>query len=212
MEKDNNVSSFFLVRDLMQGQLEWVMMDDTCLVAAQKMLQRKVGALPVRDNKTGLLSGIVTDRDIVLRVLARNRDTHSTPVSLAVSVAPLALVFDDESLTRAEEIMIQREVRRLLVQKRSAPSEVIGILSVDDIARAGLARQAGEVMRSTAADHPHSMTTGRPIELAPVGVADVTETAKDRKDVSLYSVSDVIVRRVEWIDVNDNSARLQRRC
>src|SRR5262249_1868517 len=76
-----NTPSTATVLDVMSLDLDWINHDDTCLTAAQRMTQRNIGLLPVKDSQTGLLRGVVTDRDLVIRVLARWLDPATTLVT-----------------------------------------------------------------------------------------------------------------------------------
>jgi CBS domain-containing protein len=68
------------VRDAMTANPRTVLLDASAFEAAKAMEEEDVGSIPVVDSD-GILAGMVTDRDITLRVVAARRDPDSTPVS-----------------------------------------------------------------------------------------------------------------------------------
>jgi CBS domain-containing protein len=190
-----NETSPFTVADVMSTDVEWINDNDSCLQAAEKMIKRNVGALPVKYSVTGQLTGIITDRDLVRRVLAFGYDPAGYLVSAAMSW-PVFAVYHDANLVHAERLMIQHQVRRLLVQRRS-DSVIIGIISVDDIARRASELRAGEVIRGTA---PVAVPESR-AQPAVTATTSVGAGLELRSDVSFssYRVSDVMRRNFEWI-------------
>jgi CBS domain-containing protein len=108
--------------------------------AARLMAEEGVGPLPVVDEDR--LVGIVTDRDLVLRVLAEDRDPDSTTVSEVASEEPVTVQPDDD-IDRALQLMAQHQVRRLPVIEAG---RLVGIVTQADIAREAPADQTGEVV------------------------------------------------------------------
>jgi CBS domain-containing protein len=111
--------------------------------AAAMMKSEDVGALPVvRD---GQLVGIVTDRDLVLRVLAGRKDPRVVTVGEICTSSPVS-VTPDMRLSEARDLMAEHKVRRLPVLKGEA---VVGILSFGDVAWADAStREVGEAARA----------------------------------------------------------------
>jgi CBS domain-containing protein len=102
----------------------------TQVVEAAQLLQREdIGSVPVVDD--GRLVGILTDRDIALRVIAEDRSTTGLTVG-EIASRDLATVEPGESLDRALHLMAQRQVRRLPVIERD---RLVGIVAQADIAR-----------------------------------------------------------------------------
>ena len=83
---------------------------------AQRMRDERVGFLPVVDSK-GLAVGVVTDRDLTLRVLAE-RLRPSTPVRAVMTCAPLLTCLPDEPLSVVERRMAEAKESRALVVDR----------------------------------------------------------------------------------------------
>jgi len=97
--------------------------------AAQRMGTRNVGTLLVL-NESGRPVGILTDRDVAVRVAGRGRDPYTTCVG-DVMTADLETVSEDLPIEDALRRMRSRGVRRLPVTNRRG--ECIGVISLDDI-------------------------------------------------------------------------------
>lgn len=119
-----------MVRDVMTRDPEVVSPDAKIAEVARKMRDLDVGALPVCDGER--LLGMVTDRDISVRVTAEGKDPNETPVRQAMS-AELTWVFEDETARSAATIMSQRQIRRLPVMDRD--DKLVGIVALGDVAR-----------------------------------------------------------------------------
>src|SRR5215207_7272552 len=104
--------------------------------AAKVMAQEDVGPVPIVED--GRLVGIVTDRDIVVRVVAQGRDPNATTVR-EIASTELVTVSPDDALNRLAE----RQVRRLPVVEGD---RLVGIVAQADIARLGEDKKTGEVV------------------------------------------------------------------
>lgn len=118
-----------LVREAMTYRAETVGPEETLEAAARKMRDVGVGALAVCEE--GRASGILTDRDIVVRCIAAGRNPAVTEVRSAMT-AQLIECYEDEDLGAAATRMEKGAVRRLVVL--DAAGTLVGMLSVDDIA------------------------------------------------------------------------------
>ena len=98
----------------------------TVLEAARIMKESGRGSLLVLDGK--ITTGIITERDLVTRVMA-NDMRHTTPVSEIMS-SPLVTVGADTTLKQAARIMSERGIRRLPVTEGG---EVVGIVPASDV-------------------------------------------------------------------------------
>ena len=96
--------------------------------AARVMKDRDIGDVIVRDD--GHVCGIVTDRDIVVRVLAEGRDPESTKVGEVCSDQPVTLP-PDADVSEAVKVMREKALRRLPVTQDGKP---VGIVSLGDLA------------------------------------------------------------------------------
>lgn len=97
--------------------------------AAMAMRKLDVGSLPVV--KDGRLEGILTDRDIVVRAVAENRDLTTALVDDVMSHDPVT-VREDDDVQAAARLMADRQVRRLPVLDRDG--KLTGILAMADLA------------------------------------------------------------------------------
>lgn len=118
------------IADICSQRVVCVGPDASISEAAQLMHHQDVGALVVtRDGKREPV-GIVTDRDIVTRIVVSGKDPRDAPVSGAMSGA-LATCRGNHDLLDVMEMMRQRGIRRVPVV--DAQSELIGIVTTDDI-------------------------------------------------------------------------------
>ena len=101
----------------------------------------------VSEQLQGKICGVVTDRDLVTRVLGQWLDASITPVEAVMTPPPIAAVFADTNLCDAERVMLANKVRRLLVRQSETDSSIVGVLSIDDFAMTGSIQRAGEVQR-----------------------------------------------------------------
>jgi CBS domain-containing protein len=92
------------------------------------MKRRGIGTVLVLTD--GKLSGLVTDRDITVRVLAENRDPRTTRIGDICSGEPVVLGPDDD-LSEASRLIRDHAVRRIPVLRDGTP---VGVVSVGDLA------------------------------------------------------------------------------
>jgi len=128
------------VRNAMSPSPTTVKAADDIVEAARLMASHDVGSLPVVDGEN--LVGIVTDRDLVLQVLAKDLDPHKTTVSSVCSEDPVA-VGPEHSLDEALELMAREQVRRLPVVD---DGRLVGILAQADVSRAANPEEAGRML------------------------------------------------------------------
>ena len=117
--------------EVMQTHLEVISADATIREAAERMQDRNVGALPVRVGDQ--LAGIVTDRDIVVRSVARGDDPDEVFVS-SVMTKDTAWGYVDDTVEEAASIMGKHQIQRLLVLDRN--EKLVGIVTLADLSRA----------------------------------------------------------------------------
>ncbi len=110
---------------------------------ARLMIENDCGQIPVVDTQ-GALVGVVTDRDIAVRIVAEGRDTMGATASDAMSV-PVQSVREDSSLKDATALMEAAKIRRVPVV--DAKGKLTGIVSVADIALAGKDVQTAKVVK-----------------------------------------------------------------
>lgn len=103
--------------------------DESVWQAAERMHQRAVGTLVVTDDDKKPI-GIITDRDLVERVLAQALDPTGTTVGQVMTEAP-ETVCEQEPIEQAITVMRRERCRRLPVV--DASGELVGLLSLDDV-------------------------------------------------------------------------------
>ena len=117
-------------RDIMHSNVTCVGEQETLLDAARKMAELGVGALPIcgTDNR---LKGMLTDRDIVVKALAKGKDPTSTRAGELGEGKPVTIGADD-SVAEALHTMARYKVRRLPVIDGH---DLVGIIALADLAR-----------------------------------------------------------------------------
>lgn len=113
-------------------------------LVAQLMLDHDCAAIPVVES--GRLAGIVTDRDITCRGVARGVDTANAPAARVMSPCVIA-VGPDEPLDKAISLMEQNALHHLAVI--DAGGALLGVLAQSDIGRRITNREFGELARKT---------------------------------------------------------------
>ena len=134
-------------REIMTGGVECVREDESILDAARKMKELGVGALPICGNDDRL-KGMLTDRDIVIKVLAAGMEPGGTTAGELAEGKPVTIGADDglEELVRT---MAQHEVKRLPVIDGH---RLVGVVSEADLAEHASPEQVVAVVRGVYAD------------------------------------------------------------
>jgi CBS domain-containing protein len=129
------------IRDVMTERPRAVTRQTTLSEVAEVMGAEDVGAIPVVDGDR--LVGIVTDRDIVVRAVARGADPSATTVADVVTES-LVTVSPEHDLADALKLMAQHQVRRLPVTDRE--DRLVGVVSQADVALQMKEKTAGELL------------------------------------------------------------------
>jgi CBS domain-containing protein len=136
------------VRQVMHAPAEWVSADTPVCEVAARMAIADIGAIPVgRDDR---LIGMITDRDLALRVVAQKRDLLTTRAE-EVMTPGLVWCRTEEDVEDAVHLMDQKKVRRLPVI--SEEKRLVGMLSLGDIAQGTGLQLTGELARAVAGHH-----------------------------------------------------------
>lgn len=117
------------VKDCMCGEVCCVKPDTKVYEIAKLMGQNHIGCVPVCDDKNCLV-GIITDRDIILRSIANDKDVKSTKAS-EIMTTNVCTCNENEDISDAENKMAQNQIRRIPVVDNN---KVIGILTLGDLA------------------------------------------------------------------------------
>jgi CBS domain-containing protein len=105
---------------------------DNVLFVAELMKSEDIGAIPVIENmETQKLIGIITDRDLALRVVAQGLDTNSTRVE-SVMTRKVVTCRSDDDLQRAVDAMAEKQLRRIVIVDNA--NKVLGVISQADVA------------------------------------------------------------------------------
>ena len=129
-------------REIMTPGLEFLKTTDTAADAAKKLAQADIGAVPVCE-PDGHLTGVVTDRDIVVKVIAEAKDPKKTRLAELADQPEIVTIRADDSVDEIFEAMKKFKVRRLPVIDGT---EVVGMVSQADLARNLPKEKAGEVL------------------------------------------------------------------
>jgi CBS domain-containing protein len=130
-------------RDVMTEAPEYLKEDTPVRDAAQRMAGEDAGALPVCDN-SGHLIGMVTDRDIVVKLIAKGGDPGSAKVGELTGDQPeVVTIGADDSVEEALKTMAEHQVRRLPVIDGT---DLVGVVAQADLARACPPEKAGELL------------------------------------------------------------------
>lgn len=133
------------VREIMTNDPGTCSMDQSIREAAAMMIDCDCGAIPVVESpQTMRLMGIVTDRDLAIRAVAKGLDPNTTPVSECMS-ADISCVNPDSSVDDVERIMENLQVRRVPVVNENG--SVVGMVSIADIAFARPKQKAAEIVQ-----------------------------------------------------------------
>lgn len=130
------------LKDIMTTDVEVISPDASLKDCAKKMKQLNVGAIPICDGER--LLGMITDRDLVIRALAEDRNIEELRAKDVVS-SPIVYCFEDEDVESASRIMEVKQIRRLVVLNRE--KRLVGIVSLGDVAaKIGNEGLSGEVL------------------------------------------------------------------
>ena len=116
------------IRDVMTPNPECVSGDTTVADAAKLMRDKDFGAVLCKDGDE--VSGILTDRDIALRVVAEGKDPSSTTVA-DCATSDIKTLSPDDSVEDAIKLVREQNVRRVPVVEGAKP---VGIVSIGDLA------------------------------------------------------------------------------
>ena len=129
-------------RDIMTSGADHVESSTTVLEAAKKLASEDYGALPICDGDQ--LRGMITDRDIVVKVLAQGKDPASTTV-IDLVAGEVVTIGADDPVEEIARTMSQHQVRRLPVIDGD---KLVGMVSQADLARSGDDRLAGDTVEA----------------------------------------------------------------
>ncbi|MFC8957254.1 CBS domain-containing protein [Streptomyces sp. NPDC057101] len=138
-------------RDIMTPDATCVRSSETLVDAARKMVELDVGALPIcgPDEK---LKGMLTDRDIVVKIVAQGKDPNRCTVAECAQ-DEIVTVRADDSVEQVLSVMSGHRIRRVPVIDGHV---LVGIVAQADVARALPERQVGDLVETVSSDSPES--------------------------------------------------------
>ena len=129
------------IKDVMSTEVTFVAPSTPVMEVARRMRDADIGATPViHDDK---LVGMITDRDIVLRLVAEGVSIENALASDAMSPGIL-FCFEDDTVEHVLDNMGDHQVRRLPVVDRS--QRLVGFVSLGDLSLTGRRKAAGEAL------------------------------------------------------------------
>ncbi len=130
-------------RDVMTSDCECIGENETVQNAAKKLSELGIGAMPIcgEDDR---LKGVLTDRDIVVNVVAQGKDPAEVKAGELGDGKPVTIGADD-SISDAIRTMAEKQVRRLPVIDGH---ELVGVVSQADIAKNADEDEVGELVES----------------------------------------------------------------
>jgi CBS domain-containing protein len=137
------------VKEAMHKGVEWVGPDTPVIELAKLMREHDVGAIPIGENDQ--LIGMVTDRDIVCKGVAKGGFDPDSATARDVMTPGIHCCSDDDDLAKAVRHMEQLKVRRLPVINKN--KRMVGILSLGDVSGPASSDLLSEYVKSVSAHH-----------------------------------------------------------
>jgi len=130
--------------DIMNKNVEWLTEKDTIRKAATVMAEAGVGFLPICDAEQRVI-GVVTDRDLTTRVLAKKIDPDTTSAALVMS-SPALTFLESAEVSEAEALMATERKARLVII--DAEEKLTGVLDLADVVESAPGRQSLQTVRA----------------------------------------------------------------
>lgn len=135
------------ISEVMSKNVVCLSPDTNLKEVAAKMKAIDCGAIPVCDGDR--LTGMVTDRDIVLKAVAEGKDI-GTVTAQEVMTPGVVWCYESQDIEEAARLMEVRQIRRLLVLDEN--KRLVGILSLGDISTRGSEELSGEILERVSED------------------------------------------------------------
>jgi len=134
------------VSDAMTREVQTARPDDTIAEVARRMSEIDSGVMPICEGDR--IVGVITDRDIVIRVVGEGRDSEIAVSSVMTTQVETCRA--DEKLDKATQKMADLQIRRLVIV--DAQDKLAGILSLGDVARQEPAKKVGAALEEISED------------------------------------------------------------
>jgi CBS domain-containing protein len=119
--------------ELMTRRLTLLPETASVLDVARLMREQRIGLVPICQSGSGVLLGVVTERDLVIRLCAEDRKPSEVPLSEVMMLHP-PYCLDDSDILAAEEAMIRHQASRLIVV--NLHRQPVGVLGMTTVLRA----------------------------------------------------------------------------
>ena len=153
------------VKDVMKTDVGFCSTEDNLMKTAETMLRRDCGVIPIVDEERRVV-GMLTDRDLCLAVVARNRKASDVKTVDLIKGEPVVCAADDKIETALRKLR-RNQIKRLAVVGEDG--ELVGILSVNDIL---LAVRKDKDLRKKIYAMLKAVAKPRPIVLREVGIPE----------------------------------------
>jgi CBS domain-containing protein len=159
-----------LVRNVMATEPKVATQNMSAVEAARLMASYDFGMVPVVGDDRKLV-GVVTDRDLVVRVLAKGLDPNAVDLADVATTKNITTIGPDETLREAEDLMAEHRVKRLPVVEGEA---LVGVVALGDVAVTAdtpenVGEAVAEISRSPATEEVRGVrepATGTPAQVA----------------------------------------------
>lgn len=135
-----------LCREVMKRHVQSADPQETVQSAARRMRDTNVGLMPVCD-RTGRVIGVVTDRDLALRICAEDVRPSTTEIAEVMTHGAITCG-PDEAIQRAEALMRQHRITRVLVTDPAG--RLLGVISLSDLVFYEPSARMGRTLRAVA--------------------------------------------------------------
>jgi len=145
------------ISEIMTSNPEFVTPDDGVIDVARIMERENVGVVPVVESRdTRKAIGVITDRDIVVRVVSQGRDPHSITNLRDVMTQELVTCSPNDDVDAAKRLMTEHQLRRILVVDEHG--SLTGVVAQADLARELPKEKVGETVQAISEETPEPRT------------------------------------------------------
>jgi CBS domain-containing protein len=121
-----------LIKEIMSKKPEFVSPSTPLKKVAEEMTKHDCGFIPVGESDR--LVGVITDRDLALRAIAKSKDPDKTQAK-EVMTQKVLYCYEEDDIKKATESMGKQQIRRLIVLNNDKDKRMTGVVSLGDIAR-----------------------------------------------------------------------------
>lgn len=139
------------IKEVMTKEVSYVPMNTNLKEAAEKMAELDCGFLPLANTDEDKLRGVVTDRDIVIRGIAKGLDPHKATVD-QVKTDQVLYCFEEDDISSAVDSMNEMQVHRLIVLNNKKDKRLRGVITLGDIFRHNADRAGAHAAKGITAE------------------------------------------------------------